>query len=423
MSPELETFRNFGIALFIGALVGVEREKRKEREVGGLGGLRTFILVALAGGMAAFLGHALGTGWIFFAGLLALGLLLAAAHHAEVTIDRTAVGATTEVAAVVVYLLGGAAVLGHVQVAVALAIATSAVLALKQTLHDAVGRVDLDDFIAGLKLLFASFIVLPLLPNEPVDPLGALNPYKLWLLVVLVSGLSLAGYVAVRWLGQKRGTAVMGLAGGLVSSTAVTLAFARRSREEPGGERALAIGVLLAWTIMFGRVVAAVAVVSPAVVPLLAPPMAIMGAVAGLTALLAARGADAGAGGGADSPEVKVKNPFSLISAAKFGAFFAAILMIVALARRYLDDSALLAVSAIAGATDVDAIALSLARLVPTEITPELAARGIVFASISNTVVKAGIVAVLGSRAYARRIVLSTLAICVGAGVAIFVGL
>ncbi|MCK6574482.1 DUF4010 domain-containing protein [Myxococcota bacterium] len=421
MSPELETFRNFGIALFIGALVGVEREKRKEREVGGLGGLRTFILVALAGGMAAFLGRALGSGWIFFAGLLALGLLLAAAHHAEVTIDRTAVGATTEVAAVVVYLLGGAAILGHVQVAVALAIATSAVLALKQTLHDAVGRVDLDDFIAGLKLLFASFIVLPLLPNEPVDPLGALNPYKLWLLVVLVSGLSLAGYVAVRWLGQKRGTAVMGLAGGLVSSTAVTLAFARRSREEPGGERALAIGVLLAWTIMFGRVVAAVAVVSPAVVPSLAPPMALMGAVAGLTALLAARGSEQEKG--SDSPEVKVKNPFSLISAAKFGAFFAAILMIVALARRYLDDSALLVVSAIAGATDVDAIALSLARLVPAEITPELAARGIVFASISNTVVKAGIVAVLGSRAYARRIVLSTLALCVGAGVAVLVGL
>jgi uncharacterized membrane protein (DUF4010 family) len=421
MSPELETFRNFGIALFIGALVGVEREKRKEREVGGLGGLRTFILVALAGGMAAFLGRALGSGWIFFAGLLALGLLLAAAHHAEVTIDRTAVGATTEVAAVVVYLLGGAAILGHVQVAVALAIATSAVLALKQTLHDAVGRVDLDDFIAGLKLLFASFIVLPLLPNEPVDPLGALNPYKLWLLVVLISALSLSGYVAIRWLGQKRGTAIMGLAGGLVSSTAVTLAFARRSREEPGGERALAIGVLLAWTIMFGRVVAAVAVVSPAVVPSLAPPMALMGAVAGLTALLAARGGEQDKG--SDSPEVKVKNPFSLISAAKFGAFFAAILMIVALARRYLDDSALLVVSAIAGATDVDAIALSLARLVPAEITPELAARGIVFASISNTVVKAGIVAVLGSRAYARRIVLSTLVLCVGAGVAVLVGL
>jgi len=421
MSPELETFRNFGIALFIGALVGVEREKRKEREAGGLGGLRTFMLIALAGAMAAFLGRALGTSWIFFAGLLALGLLLAAAHHAEVTIDRTAAGATTEVAAVVVYLLGGAAVLGHVQVAVALAIATSAVLALKQTLHDAVGRVDLDDFIAGLKLLFASFIVLPLLPNEAVDPLGALNPYKLWLLVVLISALSLSGYVAIRWLGPKRGTAIMGMAGGLVSSTAVTLAFARRSREEPGGERALAIGVLLAWTIMFGRVVAAVAVVNPAIVAVLAPPMALMGAVAGLTALLASRGADPDVR--ASSPEVRVKNPFSLISAAKFGAVFAVILMVVALARRYLDDSALLGVAAIAGSTDVDAISLSLARLVPAEITPELAARGIVVASISNTIVKAGIVAALGSRAYARRIVLSALAICVSAGVAIFVGL
>lgn len=427
MSEELLVFRNFGIALFIGALVGIEREKRKEREVGGLGGLRTFILVALGGGASAFLSQSLQSGWVFVAGLVSLGMLLAAAHHAEVTIDKTAVGATTEVAAVVVFLLGGAAVLGHVNVAVAVAIATSAVLALKKTLHDAVGHVDLDDFVSGLKLLFASFIVLPLLPNQTLDPLNSLNPYKLWLLVVLISALSLAGYVAVRWLGPRRGAAVTGLAGGLVSSTAVTLSFARRSRAEPGGDSALAMGVLLAWAVMFARVLVMVAFVNAAMAPQLASSMAIMGSFTALMAILAWRssvGAEA-----SDTPEVKVKNPFSLVSATKFGLFFAVILVVVALAKRFLPQGALLVVSAVAGSTDVDAITLSMANMATaanqaeSDVTPEFATRAIVIACISNTVVKAGIVAALGSRPFARRILLSTAAIGVGALIAIVVGL
>ena len=412
MSEELLVFRNFAIALFIGALIGVEREKRKEREVGGLGGLRTFILVALAGSLSAFLSQSLETGWVFVGGLAALGLLLAAAHHAEVMIDKRAVGATTEVAAVVTFLLGGAAVLGHANLAVALAVASSAVLALKETLHTAVLRVDLDDFIAGLKLLFASFIVLPLLPNETVDPLGALNPYKIWLLVVMISALSLTGYVAVRWLGPRRGAAVTGLAGGLASSTAVTLAFARRSREEPGGEAALVVGVLLAWSVMFARILVMVLVVNATMAPALAAPMAVLCGVAGLTAMLAWRAA---AGAAGDTPVVKVKNPFSLVSATKFGLFFALILVVVALAKRFLAQEALLVVAAVAGSTDVDAITLSMANMAKLELTPEFATRAIIIAALSNTVVKAGIAAVLGSRPFARRVLLSTGAIALGA--------
>ena len=139
-------------------------------------------------------------------------------------------GLTSELAAIVVFLLGGMVMVGDRALAVALAVVTSAVLAYKQPLHGLVRRIDRDDLFAGIKLLIASFIVLPLLPDRAIDPWDAINPYRLWLLVIMISALSLVGYVAMRWLGTAHGTAVTGIAGGLVSSTAATLSFARAAR-------------------------------------------------------------------------------------------------------------------------------------------------------------------------------------------------
>ena len=139
-------------------------------------------------------------------------------------------GMTTE-AAVLCVCRRRMTTLGYPELAVGLGIVTTAILAYKDPMHSWVSRLGRDDIYAGLRLLFASFIVLPLLPNRTVDPWNTLNPYKLWLLVILISALSLIGYIAVRWLGPGRGTALTGLAGGLVSSTAVTLSFARGDRE------------------------------------------------------------------------------------------------------------------------------------------------------------------------------------------------
>ena len=220
---------------------------------------------------------------------------------------------------------------GFPEIAVGLAIATSALLAFKQPIHGLVEKIGSDDIYAGLKLLIATFIALPLLPNRALDPWGALNPYQLWLLVILISSLSLAGYIAVRWLGHGRGTAVTAVAGGLVSSTAVTLSFARRSREHPGarGGALLAGGVVLAWVVMFGRVVVEVAIVNRALLPALLVPIGSMGAAAGIGALWLLRGgAGAAASAGGDVP---LQNPFSLSSAIRFALVFAAVLLIVAL--------------------------------------------------------------------------------------------
>ena len=143
---------------------------------------------------------------------------------------------------------------GERELAIALGVVTAAVLAYKQPLHGFVDKLGWDDVYAGLRLLIATFIALPLLPNRTIDPWGALNPYELWLLVILISSLSLVGYVLTRWLGPARGTALTGLTGGLVSSTAVTLSFAREARDNAQNVAALACGILLAWAVMFFRV-------------------------------------------------------------------------------------------------------------------------------------------------------------------------
>ena len=415
--------RNFAIALFIGALIGIEREKKKEQEThAGIGGLRTFILFAEAGALAAWISRTQQAPLVFVGvGALVCAVIIAG-YYFHARANPESYGLTTEVAAVVTYLLGGAVVFGQPEVSVALAIATSALLAYKQPLHGVVGKLGTEDIYAGLKLLIATFIVLPLLPNETVDPWGALNPYKLWWLVILISGLSLVGYVAVRWLGPKRGISLTGLFGGLVSSTAVTLSFARRSREEPGIANALATGVLLAWVVMFARVIVEVAVVNAALVGRIAVPMAAMGLATLLVALFHYRaGAGARKGDASKAGGLEVRNPFSLTSAVKFGAFFAVVLLGVKLVEERSSGAGFYVVAAVAGLTDVDAIALSMAAYAKNGGDASIAVTSIAIAAFSNTITKCAMIAVLGASALKLRMAVATALIVVVGVVAILI--
>ena len=330
-------------ALIIGALVGTEREKSKALSGNvGIGGVRTFILFALSGAVGGWLSQSLQSAWVLVATVAAVAALTIAGYLMQARVRPDAVGLTTETAAVAVCLLGAACTTGYPQVALALGIAVSGVLAYKEPMHGLVARLGADDIAAGFKLLAATFIVLPLLPNQAVDPWGAIKPQSLWLLVVLIAALSLVGYVATRALGPGRGTALTGLTGGLVSSTAVTLGFARRSRDEDGAAApALAAGVLLAWTVMSARVVVLAGFVHrPLVPPLLLPfgamTLVTLVAVGLLLRLVVARGAR---GRRAAS---SCKNPFSLRSAVKFGLLFAVVLLVVAIVRQLLPGSGLL---------------------------------------------------------------------------------
>lgn len=403
MQTELTILQNFAYALAIGALVGIEREKHKVSNLSSFGGVRTFMLMALLGAAGAWLGLQLQQPWPELAVLAVVALLVLAAYNRKQREEPQVPGLTTELSAMLVFLLGGAVMHGHAGIAVALAIMTSAILAFKQPLHGLVDKIGNDDLYAGLKLLIATFIVLPLLPDHALDPWQAFNPYKIWLLVILISLLSLVGYIATRLLGPARGTAVAGLAGGLVSSTAVSLSFARLSQQPQGGDNqddALACGILLAWSVMSLRVLLMVGIVY---LPLLASLWPAIGAMALVTLALAAyfyRRAPQLQANSATS----VSNPFSLWAASQFGLMFAAVLLVVKLTEHFAPAEGLYLVSAIAGTTDVDAITLSMAQYAQQAGREQLAATALVIAVLSNTLVKTALVCTLGSAGLRQRL-------------------
>jgi uncharacterized membrane protein (DUF4010 family) len=412
-------------AFLIGALVGIERERRKA--IAGtvdVSGVRTFIVFAEAGAIAAWLSLRLASPWVFVAAILGVASLVIAAYVVHARVAPQDLGITTETSSIVVCLLGGACVLGPPQVAVALGVATAVVLASRQRLHDMVSRIASDDVDAALKLLVATFIVLPLLPHEAVDPWGVIFPYQLWLLVILIAALSLVGYVATRIAGPERGTAITGLAGGLVSSTAVTLAFARRSvveKASPGLTEALAAGLMLSWGVMVARIVAIAAVVHAPLVLALAVPSAAM-----LCVILASAAVFYRSGRATSReahPDVPLRNPFSLTAAMKFGAFFAAVLFLVKVAKWALPENGYYVVAALAGLTDVDAITLSMANLARAG-RAELsgASTAIIIAALSNTLVKCGILLALATTALRVRMVAATLFVMVAGVAGIWLG-
>ncbi len=407
--------QDFGTALLLGALLGIEREKRNMREGFGIAGLRSFVLLAMLGAIGGYMGKTLAMPWILPAVVVVVGIVVAAGYVAALRQRPDQVGLTTELAAVAACLLGAMATTGFRDLAVGLGVGMAALLAYKQPLHQLVGQLGWEDVLVGMRLLLATFIVLPLLPDRAIDPWGAINPYKLWLLVLLISGMSLVGYIATRWLGPGRGIAVTAASGGLVSSTAVTLAFAKQSRDEPQRASALAGGVLLAWAIMFVRVVAIAAVVQPALALALAPAFGAMTLACLVVGVVDLRRRDGAGGAAADVP---VRNPFSLLAACRFAALFAFVLLLLKLAQQHLPQSGLYAVAALAGLTDVDAITASMAertRAQPDDVG--VAAMAVFVACVSNTAVKSALAVGLG-RGLARRVVAGAV-LAVAAGTAV----
>lgn len=397
---DLKLLQALGTALFIGALVGTERTKHQKSEQQGFAGLRTFILFAELGAVLGWLSVKLASPMLFTAGLVCVTVVVAAAYLVEKRAPTDSVGTTTTISALLVYVLGGLSMTGYSTLAVALGITTAALLAMKETLHQGVQRINQVELFATLRLLFASFIVLPLLPRHAVDPWGAINPYKLWLLVILISALSMVGYVAVRLLGAARGVVVTGFFGGIVSSTAATLTFARQSRENPGSGAALVAGTLISWSVMFLRIAVLVAVLRWSLLRSVIAPILLLGAIGSVFCFWALRRAHAGVGTRALLPqEATFRNPFKLISAVKFALVFAVILLAAKLVTRFAPGAGIYWLSAIAGTTDVDAIVLSLADLSGSHAQSNtVLARAILIAIVANTLGKFGLAAFLGTR-------------------------
>lgn len=405
----IDLVRDFGTALLLGGLLGIEREKRNVREGHGTAGLRSFVLLTQLGAVGGFLTTKLGSPAFLVATMLIAAAIVIAAYFGELRARPESTGITTEVALLVACMVGALVTTGHRELAIGLGVVTAAVLAYKKPLHEMVGKLAPDDVLAGVRLLLATFVVLPLLPDEPIDPWGAIVPHKLWLLVLLISSLSLVGYAVTRWLGPGKGIAATAAAGGLVSSTALTLAFVKQSREVEGAAATrLAGGILLAWGIMFVRVVVAATVVSSVMFARLAPTFGVMAAVCVVfaTICLARRHDDR-----APANDLPVKNPFSLWAAMKFAALFAIVQVLVKLAQQYLPTGATYVVAGIAGLTDVDAITLTMSEQAATSPDAAMVATiAIAIAAASNTLLKAGVAAATG-RGLARPVLTGTAAI------------
>jgi uncharacterized membrane protein (DUF4010 family) len=388
-----DVFVRLAIALGLGLLVGLQRE----RSEGHLAGFRTFALIALGGFSAGLLlEHGAGP-WPLALGALALIALLVAENVRLAPRDS---GTTTEVAALLLYLVGALLALGAVPVAVVLGGLLAVLLQFKEPLHGFAGRLSDADLRAVAQIALIGLVILPVLPDRSYGPYDVLNPFEIWLVVVLIVGISLASYLVYRLIGARSGTLIGGLLGGLISSTATTASHARRAaaREEQAGAASLVI--LIASAVVIPRLLLEVSAVAPAALAALAPPLCAFGAVSlALSALCLALLRDEPAA------VLEPENPAELRAALAFGALYGLVLLAVAAARDAFGGTGLFAVAAISGLTDVDAITLSTAHLVGRgTVDASTGWRAILIAALANLLFKAGIVALVGGAPLLRRV-------------------
>lgn len=384
------------VAALGGAAIGVERQwsGHASGPDARFAGVRTFTMLGGVAGLA-------GSFWAGGAGALGVVLLVAAAALVVVAYSaasRRAIDGTTEVAALVTLAAGIASGLGEARVAAAVIALTVLLLVEKPQLHAAIARLDDAGMRAAVRFAVMAVVVLPLLPDGPYGPWGGIRPRELWLLVLFFSGLSFLAYVAQRTLGRGRGYPLAGLLGGLMSSTSVTLTFARMSRAEPTLAPALATGAIAASTVLFLRIAAAVAVLHLPLLPQLGIGLLVPAVVGACAAALAWRANHGGEGTALPG------NPLQLRTALEMAVLFQGVLYAVWRARDVFGQAGVLASGAVLGLTDMDALVLSMARGAARGEALDLAARAITIGALSNTALKLAVAAALGAPAFRRRV-------------------
>lgn len=398
----------------IGLLLGLERERSQREDERLFAGIRTFPILAISGFLAALAGPA-GAPLALPALLLGVSALAVASYWRTSDVHR---GATTEAAAILTPLLGALVAWEEAPLAAALAVVVTLLLAVKAPLHRLAGAVSEDEILSILKFGIVAVVLVPLLPDQPVGPYGAIVPRHVGLVVLIVSGVSLGGYLLVRLLGGRVGWALAGLLGGLVSSTAVTLSLSGKVRALPHLVRPLAAGTLLASMILYARGAFLIGLFDPPLALHLAPRLALLFLVASLFALAELRGGVSGE----DRGHVGLGNPVELGRAVALGLLFAAILLGARAAQAELGTAGLWTAGGVGGLVDVDSVAVASARLRQQGLASMPAAGGsFLLATLANLLVKAGIVIAVGGAGLARRVLPGFLALAV-ATVALLLG-
>jgi len=390
----LDLFQRLGLALAIGFLIGIERGWQEREGPAGsrVAGVRTFPLIALLGGVWGALHPMLGGVALGLAALgFAIGLVV---FEWRRSVAENSLSATDLIAGLLTFALGGYAVLGDMAVAGAAGVAVAGLLAERQALHRFLERVTWPELRAALLLLAMTFVLLPILPDRAVDPWGALDPYRLWLLTILIAAFSYAGYVAIRIAGPRRGLVYAGSAGGVVSSTAVTIAFARLARKDPAASLEVATGIAAAWTVSLARMLILATIVAPVLLAPLLAPVAAATAVLALSAFVFARRA---ATSGAD-PALDLDNPFELSVVLRFGLLLAAVMLAAKLLGSSFGQQGLYSLAAVSGLADEDPITLSAAQMTGAGLAVSAATAAILIAGAANIVSKAALAFGLGGR-------------------------
>jgi uncharacterized membrane protein (DUF4010 family) len=403
------SIQQLAVALGLGLLVGLQRES----QASALAGVRTFPLITVLGTVAAWLAQAFGP-WALAAAWLALAGVIFVGKRAEMRDPEAGPGLTTEVTMLLMFGVGAYVTVGPWAVAVAIGGGAAVLLQFKGQLHGVVSRLGEDDLRAIMQFALLSLVILPVLPDRTYGPYQVLNPRNVWLMVVLIVGLSLSGYIVYKFFGERVGVLLGGVLGGLISSTATTVSYARRTAGAPEHSRAAAMVIVIASAVSLARMAALVLAVAPGFFAAAAPPLAVI--CAALAAGVAVMWWRRGDGAGELPPQ---ENPSELKSALFFGLLYALVLLAVAFAKDRFGSGGLYVVAGISGLTDVDAITLSTARLVGEgRVGAGDGWRVVVLAAIANLVFKAGVAGALGHRELLKLVALYFgLTLAVGAAV------
>ena len=397
--------QSLGIALGLGLLVGLQREWEHNR----LAGLRTFALVSLFGALSGMLAQAHG-GWVMGGALIALAAITVPGYMASLREKEADPGLTTEIALLVMFATGAITMLGHHMVAVVIAGSVMVLLQGKKPLHQMVHRIGENDLREIARLVLIGLVILPVLPNRSFGYDGVLNPFAIWLMVVLIVGISLVAYLISKFLSPSRGAALTGILGGLISSTATTASVARRSHGPPGHAPALVAITLISAAVVFGRVIIEVMVVASGVASEVLPPLVAMMALAGIIAVAAYRFSL-----NSEPPSPGDTPPSELKGAVMFGLIYVVVLLAVSFAKEHFGQTGLFTVAALSGLTDMDAITLSTASLSQAgQLDASTAWRVIMTGGLANLLFKTALVIGMGSRVFTKPVILGFAAMLTG---------
>lgn len=399
MNADIESLYFLLVALAIGLMIGVERGWQERESMDGqrVAGVRTYGLIGLLGGVFGILTMqfgplVFGLGFVAVAGVVGMVFLAKQRQSGEW-------GITSLVAALLVFVLATLATTGSALQAAASAVVTVLLLSYKPQLHGLISRLQVEELRAGIKLLLISVVMLPVLPDQGYGPWQALNPYRLWMMVVVIATISFVGYFAIKIGGAHRGILFTGLFGGLASSTAVTLHLSRLGRHSPDLAPVASSGILIACGTMFIRLLIVVAILAPSQLSALWPPIILMAAVTYLPLLRYEKGSGTTSLGTSST----LQNPLEIKTALTFGAILTAVMLLSVVLRQAYGDAGLMTLAAVSGIADADAIMLSMIAINDDSLTARLFVMGCVIAAAMNSAVKALMCMLMGGRVLGLR--------------------